>query len=43
VEFVDVLSNPDKLNAMLKVSDGARRVPIIVEQDTVTIGYNGKT
>ena len=43
IEYVDVLANADKLNTMLKLSDGARKVPIIVEQDKVTIGFNGKS
>jgi hypothetical protein len=28
---------------MLKHSDGARRVPVIVDQGEVTIGFGGKT
>ena len=42
VEYIDVLSSSDKLNTMLKLSDGTRKVPIIIEQDTVIIGFNGK-
>jgi len=42
VEYINVLSDAAKLNTMLKLSDGTRKVPIIVEQDTVTIGFNGK-
>jgi hypothetical protein len=30
------------MNEMLKHSDGARKVPVIVEQGEVTIGFNGK-
>jgi hypothetical protein len=28
---------------MLKYSDGRRRVPVIVDQGKVTIGFKGKT
>jgi hypothetical protein len=28
---------------MLKYSDGTRKVPVIVDQDNVTIGFNGGT
>ena len=42
VEYIDVLSSSDKLNIMLKLSDGTRKVPIIVEQDAVIVGFNGK-
>ncbi len=28
---------------MLKFSKGVRKVPVIVEGDTVTIGFEGKT
>jgi len=30
------------LDAMLKYSDGSRKVPVIVEGDKITIGFNGK-
>ena len=43
VEYFDVLSNADKLNTMLKYSDGTRKVPVIVEQGNVTIGFNGRS
>ena len=33
---------PDKLPTMLKYSDGNRKVPVIVENGKVTIGYQGK-
>jgi len=28
---------------MLEYSDGVRKVPVIVDQDKVTIGFNGGT
>lgn len=40
-EYVNVRKNPADLERMLKYSQGARRVPIIVENDKVTIGFGG--
>jgi len=37
-----VLEDADALQTMLKHSDGARRVPVIVDQGAVTIGFNGR-
>ncbi|TES91529.1 MAG: hypothetical protein E3J94_03685 [Desulfobacteraceae bacterium] len=31
------------MDSMLKYSDGTRKVPVIVDQDNVTIGFNGGT
>jgi len=42
IEYFDVLSDKEKLNEMLEYSDGARKVPIIVDQDKVSIGFNGR-
>ncbi len=33
----------EKMELMLRYSKGARRVPVIVEGDRVTIGYQGGT
>jgi arsenate reductase-like glutaredoxin family protein len=35
------VSDANKLDAMLKHSDGVRKVPVIVEGEDVTIGFNG--
>ena len=43
VEYINVLSDTDKLNTMLKYSDGMRKVPVIVEGEKVTIGFNGRS
>ena len=43
VEYVNVLSDADQLNTMLKHTDGRRNVPVIVDGDNVTIGFNGKS
>ena len=42
VEYIDVKQDSAGLNEMLKLSDGVRKVPVIVEEDKVTIGYQGK-
>lgn len=39
--FVDVGSDPNKLKEMLTLSGGRRQVPVIVEGEKVTIGYQG--
>ena len=42
MEYFDVLSQSDKLDIMLKYSSGKRKVPVIVEEGKIMIGYNGK-
>jgi len=42
VKYINVLSGSDKLDAMLKLSNGTRKVPVIVEPDRVIVGFNGK-
>ena len=39
--YVDVLEDKNKLDEMLKVSNGVRKVPVIVEGEKVKIGYGG--
>ena len=43
VRYLNVVEDPKKLEAMLEYSNGKRKVPVIVEGETVTIGYKGKT
>jgi urease accessory protein UreE len=43
VIYEDVLSNADKMNAMLTYAKGNRHVPVIVDQGSVVIGFNGKS
>jgi len=43
VEYINVFSGDDKMEAMLKYSRGERKVPVIVDDDDVTIGYQGGT
>jgi len=40
-EYVDVQSDKAKLQEMLKLSGGSRKVPVIVEGGKVTVGYGG--
>ena len=40
-DYIDVVSDPDKLDAMLEYSNGERNVPVIVEAGKVTIGFDG--
>jgi len=39
--YVDVREEAGKLEEMLRLSNGARKVPVIVEGDKVKIGYGG--
>lgn len=39
--FIDVLENPANLEEMLQLSDGKRRVPVIVSGKEVSVGFNG--
>ena len=39
--FVDVLLSDDNMNKMLALSDGRRRIPVIVEGDAISLGFNG--
>ena len=41
-QYINVKKNPAELERMLTYSKGARRVPVIVEEDgKVTIGFGG--
>ena len=39
--YKDVREDANNLQEMLKISNGERQVPVIVEDDKVTIGYGG--
>ena len=41
VEYISVIDKPNQMDRMLKYSDGARKVPVIVDGDDVTIGFDG--
>ena len=43
VNYVNVKADAEKMKNMLEYSDGIRKVPVIVEQGNVTIGFNGGT
>jgi len=43
VVYEDVLSDTGKMDAMLKYTEGNRRVPVIVDRDRIVIGFNGKS
>jgi hypothetical protein len=36
-----VKADPERMVEMLKLSNGARKVPVIDDQGTVTVGYGG--
>jgi glutaredoxin len=40
-EYLNVKKSAADLDRMLTYSKGARRVPVIVDGDTVTIGFGG--
>ena len=40
-EYINVKKNPAELQRMLGFSRGRRAVPVIVENDEVTIGFGG--
>lgn len=40
-KYFDVKSDSTKLEEMLKYSGGIRKVPVIIEEGKVTIGYGG--
>jgi hypothetical protein len=37
-----VVDDPDALEKMLVLSKGQRKIPVIVENGLVTVGYRGK-
>jgi glutaredoxin 3 len=39
--YVDVLADPEKLREMVRHSKGKRNVPVIVDGEKVTVGFNG--
>lgn len=40
-QFIDVKNNPADLERMLAYSGGKTEVPVIVDGDTVTVGFGG--
>lgn len=41
VEYIDVKKDPKALDRMLAITKGDRRVPVIVHDGSVTIGFGG--
>lgn len=41
-DYIDIVEKPDQLEMMLKYSKGERKIPVIVNGDTVSTGFNGK-
>ena len=41
VEYVNVKASADGMKRMLQHTNGRREVPVIVEDDEVTIGFGG--
>ena len=42
LEYVSVIDDPHALEKMLVLSNGQRKVPVIVEGERVTVGFQGK-
>jgi hypothetical protein len=40
---MEVMTDPQQMEAMLTYSGGTRRVPVIVENEKIIIGFEGKT
>jgi len=40
-EYIDVKEDAQKLEEMLKLSGGVRKVPVIVEEGRIKIGFEG--
>ena len=43
VSYFNVKNDAENMKTMLEYSDGIRKVPVIVEQEHVTIGFDGGT
>lgn len=42
VEYVSVIDDPHALEKMLVLSNGQRKIPVIVEGEQITVGFQGK-
>ena len=43
IEYYNVVKDPKHLDTMLQHSRGARKIPVIVEGEAITIGFDGGT
>ncbi len=41
MDYRDVLEDPNNLEEMLKFTQGARKVPVLVENGKSTVGFGG--
>lgn len=41
MDYRDVLADPENLEDMLKLTQGVRKVPVLVEDGQVLLGYGG--
>jgi glutaredoxin len=41
IDYRDVVQNAENLEEMLKLTQGVRKVPVLVQAGQVTIGYGG--
>ncbi|WP_147821909.1 UXX-star selenoprotein family 1 [Salidesulfovibrio onnuriiensis] len=39
-EFIDVQASPENMDAMLRLSGGVRRVPVVVKDGVAEVGHN---
>jgi hypothetical protein len=42
VEYISVIDEPQAIQKMLVLSRGRRKIPVIVENGHITVGYQGK-
>jgi len=42
-DYFNVKSDTNNFDSMLKYTNGVRKIPVIVEQGKVKIGFDGKT
>ncbi|GBC62727.1 glutaredoxin [Desulfonema ishimotonii] len=40
-KYIDVIEDQSKIEEMLRLSGGQRKIPVIVEGDRITVGYGG--
>ena len=43
VRYINVLENKNDLDTMLKYTNGERRIPVIVDGETISVGFKGKS
>ena len=43
VVYIDVQKSQEMMDKMLSISDGGRKIPVIVTDGVVSVGWQGKT